>query len=258
MKKIFLILFIILTYSSYSQFKSGKVIYKGTLDVHPRINKIMADSTNSKRMRKMLLKSLETVEPVYFTMVFTKNECSIKKEKKPLNIDGKRTLNLAYNQDNAIEIYTNLSKNEKRTYLNVMDEDILVVAKNDMKWKLLNESKKIGKYMCYKAVSEITVATIKGDKKLSFSAWYTSKIPVPFTPRGFNNLPGLVIQMKYRDFTYTAEEIKLSDKEITITPPNRGERLTAEEFLQKERKIWQRIKEIGERIKKRKKRKKKR
>ncbi len=255
MKKIFLILSIILTYSGYGQFKSGKVIYKGVLDVQPRIDRIKADTTNSKRMRDMLLKTTEEVKPVYFTMVFTKNECSVKKEKKPLRIDGKRTFNLAYNQDHSIEIYTNLSKNEKRIYRTVMGEEVLIIAKNDLKWQLLNETKKIGKYMCYKAVSEITVATIKGDKQQSFTAWYTPEIPVSFTPRGFNNLPGLVIQMKYRDFTYTAEEIKLSDKEITITPPNTGERLNAEEFLQKEREIWKGIKEIGERIKKRKRKK---
>ncbi len=252
-----LIFTVLLTFSSYGQFKSGKVIYKGVLDVQPRIDRIMADTTHSNRMRDMLLKGLEMVQPVRFTMIFTKNECSIKKEKEPIEIEGKTTFNLAYNQDYAIEIYTNLSKNEKCTYRTLMGEEVLIIAKNDTKWKLLNETKKIGKYLCYKAVSSVTVATMGGDEKLSFTAWYTPQIPVPFTPRGFNNLPGLLIQMKYENFTYTAEEIKLSDKDITITPPNRGERLTPEELLQREREIWQGIKEESDRIKARKRRKNK-
>lgn len=245
MKKILFLVAFIVSYSSFAQFKSGKVIYEGNLDIQSRIDEIKANKEHSPRMKKMLLKSFEGVRPVYFTMVFTKNECSIKKEKKPLKLeDGRRNFNHAFYEDNAIEIYTNISENEKRTYLTVMKEETLILAKNDVQWKLLNETKKIGDYLCYKAITEIKGVTLKGDKQTLATAWYTPKIPVSFTPRGFNNLPGLAIQLQFRNFTYTVTKIKLSNKNIKIAKPTKGVKVTQEQFYQKEREIWEGIKAL--------------
>lgn len=236
---------LLISTTCFAQFQSGKVIYEGTLDITQLLAKV---DSFPKKFRSKMIATYKNVRPVYFTMIFTKNESLLKKE-KPLAIDDEEGTNLAYYQDNAIEIYTNISKNKKLTYLTVMGENTLILAKNNIKWELFNETKKIGDYLCYKAVTKVKEVTIKGDKLTPVIAWYTPQILVPFTPRGFNNLPGLAIQLQFRDFTYTAQKIKLSNRNITIYPPNKGEQITQKEFYQKEREIWEGIRNLKNRKK---------
>lgn len=53
-------------------------------------------------------------------------------------------------------------------------------------WKLSNESKLIGTFLCKKAT-----AFFRGR---NYTAWYTNKIPVPFGPWKLNGLPGLILE----------------------------------------------------------------
>ena len=82
-------------------------------------------------------------------------------------------------------------------------------------WKLINETKKIGNYTCYKAVYKIPVTEEeapkaeelknKSDKKNVFiyndvitakeiTVWYTPEIPVSQGPGNYWGLPGLILE----------------------------------------------------------------
>lgn len=112
-------------------------------------------------------------------------------------------------------------------------EDFLVVsATSDLKWKLVNEKKKIGKYICYKATVQ---RKNNGPKDVvnphsTYTAWYTPDISFNYGPFEFNSLPGLILQLSIKDRTYTASKITLKKETIKIDKPNKGKLVTKKEF----------------------------
>ncbi|WP_438712837.1 GLPGLI family protein [Aquimarina muelleri] len=81
-----------------------------------------------------------------------------------------------------------------------------IVKSEEIKWELINETKKIGKYNCYKA------------KYKEIIAWYAPEIPLQFGPVGFGGLPGLIIHLEYGgfvDFSVKSLDLNLK-KDIVI------------------------------------------
>ncbi|MEP5338177.1 MAG: GLPGLI family protein [Algibacter sp.] len=79
------------------------------------------------------------------------------------------------------------------------------------KWKLVNESKLINGYTCYKAIRYKTNKNNNGLFKFKIEAWYTPQIPVPFGPVEFNNLPGLILELKDTHYTFHVSDIKIEN-----------------------------------------------
>lgn len=86
-----------------------------------------------------------------------------------------------------------------------------VVYENYMRdWVFTNETKKIENYTCYKATLDLFVE--RTSQVSQIIAWYTLDIPIPYGPAGFGGLPGLILELKYKQAVYVA-------KEITLNPP---------------------------------------
>ena len=66
-----------------------------------------------------------------------------------------------------------------------------------MKWKILDEEKKINNYLCKKAQ-----ITFRGR---TYTAWYTEKIPISSGPWKFNGLPGLILSISDKEGVYKWE-----------------------------------------------------
>lgn len=109
--------------------------------------------------------------------------------------------------------------------------DFFLVNKEKTSWQLTNENRKIGKYNCYKATSEISVRNGKGFKKRKIVAWYTPDIPFNFGPKSYNNLPGLILVLQEGNLFFTATKIELSPKEeIKINKPTKGKKISQKEY----------------------------
>jgi GLPGLI family protein len=68
-------------------------------------------------------------------------------------------------------------------------------------------------------------------KKIEILAWYCPKIPIPFGPKGYSNLPGLILELKIGPIIYLATKIKLNQKEkMKVRKPTKGKILSEEEF----------------------------
>lgn len=99
----------------------------------------------------------------------------------------------------------------------------VVSAANEYAWNILNETKKIGNYLCYKATthieyySEVKKATISFDPVV----WFTRDIPFAFGPKELSGLPGLILEGTYNGrLYYYATEVQMksgfSEKDITL------------------------------------------
>ena len=84
----------------------------------------------------------------------------------------------------------------KNYYLHFIKE-----AKPVINWKLEDETKKIGSFECSKAVCNF--------RGREYTAWYTTRIPLPFGPWKFQGLPGLILEVynKNQDIYFSAKKI---------------------------------------------------
>jgi GLPGLI family protein len=77
-------------------------------------------------------------------------------------------------------------------------------------WILTNETKLIDNYLCYKATNIFTVNN--GEKIFNHPviAWYCPKLPYPYGPIGYGNLPGLILELQVRNVVYGAKSIQIN------------------------------------------------
>lgn len=106
-------------------------------------------------------------------------------------------------------------------------------------WKLINESKKIGDYTCYKATREKTKQGINEEHKFTIEAWYCPELAMTYGPKEFNGLPGLILELKDTHHTFYVENMKiLNDSTITIKPLESKNIISEEEHLKKIKEIY--------------------
>lgn len=116
-----------------------------------------------------------------------------------------------------------------------LGEKFLITSKTKTfaDWKLTKESKLIGKYKCYKAITTKTIINPTGEFNFTIEAWYTPQLPMKFGVKEYNNLPGLILELKDTHFTFYAHKIKLVKKEeIEIKKP-KGKTITEKEYQEK-------------------------
>lgn len=110
--------------------------------------------------------------------------------------------------------YGRIKQQTKNYITEELEEDFgrFLVSRPYQQWELHDESKMIGDFLCLKATTFYTVTTPKGKVfKHDFTAWYTSELPYKFGPAGYGNLPGLIMELKGTNFTYSVKNIEFYD-----------------------------------------------
>lgn len=113
----------------------------------------------------------------------------------------------------------------------IAGKEYLVVYENQMQgWELTNETKKIDNYSCYKAT--LIDYNERLDKETIIEAWYTPEIALPYGPVGYGGLPGLILELKYKDCIYISNKITLNpEKGIKAYPkPNMNNKIDSKEM----------------------------
>lgn len=143
------------------------------------------------------------------------------------NIIGRKNLNpnFYFNSPNAFyfrEIF--------------FDEGLLVKEEVNMwHWKLSNETKKIGNFLCQKAVSNF--------RGRDYVAWFAKDIPVHAGPWKFYGLPGLILEVYDENgkFHIQAQEIIIDfEKESCFIQPDVkdfSKSLSISEYLKKRKSL---------------------
>ena len=82
----------------------------------------------------------------------------------------------------------------------------------DFKWNIIpNETKKIGNYLCRKAISQY--------RDELYTAWFSDKIPISNGPYEFGGLPGLILQVENNESIISATKIIKKSNDFTYEFP---------------------------------------
>lgn len=120
------------------------------------------------------------------------------------------------------------------------------------KWVLIDETKKIGDYTCFKAEFIIPVTQNQKDNYQEYlrkeeikpglfkqteptdnivTAWYTPEIPVSFGPNNYWGLPGLILEINEKNNLILCSKIVLNSKDKSeIKKPKKGEKVSQKKF----------------------------
>lgn len=106
---------------------------------------------------------------------------------------------------------------------------IIISHKRDHQWELLNETKIILDFVCYKALTTYEEIINGETRKHQLIAWYCPEIPISSGPFG-HSLPGLILEFQDRNVLYGASKIAFSEIDIVINRPSKGKQVTEEEY----------------------------
>lgn len=117
---------------------------------------------------------------------------------------------------------------------NIFDNRFLgkIKLENNTKisWNLINESKKINNFLCYKASTVIKYSNGVGDFQKDLVVWYCPQIPYAYGPFGYGTLSGIILEYQYDNYIIGAKKIVFDDK-FKFKIPTEGKLMTESEYL---------------------------
>lgn len=212
--------------------KSGEVVYVASIDMSILGNYM---TKAPKEFHAQINETLNNLKTLNYFLIFNDKQSSFFKEKKLENDEKKR--NLTEIKAGKGLYYTDSNKNEILHQKNAFGEQFLIRYPL-INWKITNERKKIGKYLCYKATTKKTIESRRGLKKINVEAWYTTDIPLNYGPKNYNGLPGLIISLKEGSLLFSAKTIKFNKKNIEIKKPTKGLKIKLEEYDEMVKKMF--------------------
>jgi GLPGLI family protein len=235
MKNFFTIILLFSTCLISAQELMGKVTYLATFDDYEE------DMLNIDEIsvfpKKMNSDEKISNSPIYFHLFFNKSKALFQAE---YDLPTKRKLGFKFNKTGLMTSHENKYyidlKEEDNYYQSFWSQDILVDLE-DVNWTLTDETKKIGNFICYKAIAPKSAGQIY---QMEFTkpliAWYTKEIPVSFGIQYFHGLPGLTMELvaEYASgkISYEVTNIDLNKKAVKIEKPEGKRRLTKKEYFE--------------------------
>ena len=256
-KNLLLLMIILVSNHIISQDFQGKAYYfsKTSPDMSGWGNGQMTDAQKkqiSDKMKSMFEKS--------YILTFDKIS-SIYEEEEVLSAPGKGGFNW-WSSFTAGPQYKNISDNQF-----VQDQDfygrqfLITDSLEKLDWKIGNETKQIGKYLCIKATAVKTVdefdwrsmrgksrknktesqnksektksitEDIEIPKTINVVAWYTPQIPISQGPGEFWGLPGLILEVNADRTTILCSKITLNPQDkIKIKAPEKGRVISRDNY----------------------------
>lgn len=222
------LLIILITSIVYSQHPTSGVVEYTVESLSSESNINIAKTGKSTSEQKALLE-LFSNESAHFNLEFNTHEAIYKNAKSEMQSDAnkKQKPNFleVYGGGNAL-FYTNSTEKIILIQKTSLGELFLISSKFT-DWELTSETKKIGDYTCYKAKS----ISKNDNKSLIDEIWYTPELPFQFGPTKYVGLPGLVLEVVAGKIRFTATKIILQSESITFIKPEKGTKVTEEEYV---------------------------
>jgi GLPGLI family protein len=255
--------FLLMGFLAKAQEFQGKADYfsKRVFSEKIEVNKAAGENEMSPEMEKAFQEAMKSASEKKYTLSFNKSEClyeeqeQLEKPEAPAN--GGFSISVSFSGEG--KKYLNLKDKICIEEADIFGKEFLIVEPLEKtNWKLLNETKKIGDYNCFKA--ELTVQVTEKQRKeyeeflkkeetkpalfkmdepkdKTIVAWYTPEIPVSFGPNKYWGLPGLILEINEEETIILCSKVTLSNKEKSkIKVPNTGEKVTQKKFDEIEKK----------------------
>ena len=216
-------------FSAHSQRASGEVVYKvvsaGIYDVK-RDNDALGNKMLEGRLTSLAKQSFLLEFSASKSRFVRNNSLSINDDKQEQLYDKMATSYYSssydYYLDNSIGI--GMFKYSR-------DGSLVTQHVKEKEWDISTESKKIGGYLCYKAVYIKKYIGRDGNMKtLPVTAWFAPSLPYNYGPKQYYGLPGLILELHELFGVFLATDIKIGgDKNIMIEFP-KGKTITEEEY----------------------------
>jgi GLPGLI family protein len=213
----------------------GVATYKS----HRKVN-LKMNNENSE-MQKQIQEQIRKQFQQEYTLTFNKNESTYKQnEKLDAPAPAQSGIQISISQGSGV-MYKNVKENRFTNKTEMFGKLFLIKdTLSSRKWELVNETKNIGKYTCFKATfsDEYETQTLNEEGELTnetkeriTTVWYTPQIPVNNGPSDFHGLPGLILEVNNGDLTLVCSKIVINPKEqIDIVEPKKGKEITQTKF----------------------------
>ncbi len=214
-------------------------------------------------MRAMLRKALAEGSKQEFELKFTPSESTYEKVvelAKPKPASG-MSVSFMVNNGSTNTIYKDITAGKYYKEDQIMGKEFLVNGEMvTYNWQLVNETKQIGQYTCYKAiyVPEKTEEQLKKeeenkekanngsllalipDEDPTITAWYTPEIAISNGPGEYHGLPGLILEVKEKNTVLLCTKIEINpEKGFDIKKPRSGKKISQEKFDELQKKKMQ-------------------
>lgn len=225
-----LLLFFIATTNLFSQ-GTGEIIYGVKLNLTiDEINE-KAKKMNKKYLNKGLIRSIkrmvENSAEVEGVLSFSNRVANYKAIEELDNkiVYGSGASILEGSSGGDTLYFTSLvSQKNKENDCETLDECYVIENEKPI-WQLTQETKKIGGYLCYKAIRT-------NSEFINFNpvAWYTNEIPLGYGPLDYYGLPGLILELELTAVTFKAKKITLNPKNKIKIKALKGKEITKKEY----------------------------
>ncbi len=228
--------------ASHAQGFQGVATYKTDRKVNFKLDSTSVNSDMQKEIEAQMRKQFQKE----FKLQFNQYESTWKQEvalNKPSIPSGNFIVNIAGTGGGSDVLYKNTKENRFAEKTDLMGKIFLIQdALEKPDWKLIDETKGIGNYTCYKATwtQEVKKITYVNDKRQEtdemetrvITAWYTPEIPINNGPDNYWGLPGLILEVNENgDRLMLCSKIILNPKEvITIEEPKKGKKVNKKEY----------------------------
>lgn len=222
----------------------GKVFYQEQrhMDIELKSDEV------SKALKESIMKGLKNLSRKEYVLTFDQAE-SLYREKESLGTPsvGSGNITTVSFGSSGNGRYRNIAKKRSISEEGILGKAFLVkeeIEKPD--WELVNETKKIGKYIAFKAVlkKEVEVHDFllnQEDKDneeeetkteiRTTTVWYTPQIPVHHGPGIYWGLPGLILEVQKENYRLLATKVIINPTEgIEIEAPDEGKEIGREKF----------------------------
>lgn len=229
--------FLLILYVSccFSQNSSVMVEYK----IRSQSSSVQKDYENesaNKTVDEVLSGVERNIDLVEF-ILYCNEYSSIYYLKNKLQVKDDFTYKIASKLGGSGIYYKDNSSKIKIVQKDALGEKLNVIYDfNQDEWEILHETKTINGYVCYKAISKREEYNYlkKTNNIVIIEVWFTPKIPVPFGPKGFDGLPGLVLEATSNGKTFIcASKIIFGPTDIAtiLKKPKGGRDISYNDYL---------------------------
>ncbi|WP_026753994.1 GLPGLI family protein [Sediminibacter sp. Hel_I_10] len=235
--KLFLVAIVSICCTLNAQEFSGIATYKS----HRKIEMKMEGDNLNDAMKKQIYEQIKKQSQKTYFLSFNREE-SLYKQEEVLSTPKPSAGGITVTMSNGSDVrYKNIKEQRYTSANEIFGKAFLIKDSiNPIEWKLVNETKNIGNYTCFKAefTKNYTDKTFTDDGKLedvekekTTTAWYTPQIPLSHGPEDFQGLPGLILEINDGELTLICSKIVLNpEKKVEVKEPSRGKEVSQSEY----------------------------